>query len=138
MSFEVGSCCGLFEPPHIQSAMSWAAVAKTSPAQPAPIEVKPERVDERIVVVDTNAIISGLHLEGLCADRYCTIAEVLAEVRDKHARQFLTMLPYQLDVREPADESLKAGKLPAVGPLCVRRLQPLSVYCSGRVCRSMP
>ena len=94
-------------------------MAKTSPAQPAPVEEKPANLDERIVVVDANAIISGLHLEGLSADRYCTIAEVLSEVRDKHARQFLTMLPYQLDVREPAEESLKAGKLPVGVPLTV-------------------
>lgn len=59
-------------------------------------------------MVDANALISGLRLENL-ADRFCTIPEVLAEVRDKQARTFLSTLPFSLDVREPEEESLKAG-----------------------------
>ncbi|GFR39822.1 hypothetical protein Agub_g315 [Astrephomene gubernaculifera] len=87
--------------------MSWAAIAKTATAPAAPTGVPAPTADERVAVVDTNAIISGLRLEQL-ADRFCTIPEVLAEVRDKQARTFLSTLPFSLDVREPSDDSVKA------------------------------
>ncbi|KXZ44204.1 hypothetical protein GPECTOR_71g565 [Gonium pectorale] len=87
--------------------MSWAAVAKSASAPAAPAEAPAPSADERIAVVDTNAIISGLRLENL-ADRFCTIPEVLAEVRDRQSRAFLSSLPFSLDVREPSEESVKA------------------------------
>ncbi|GIL43838.1 hypothetical protein Vafri_1437 [Volvox africanus] len=87
--------------------MSWAAVAKSATAPAAYTSTPPPTAEERIAVVDTNAIISGLRLEHL-ADRYCTIPEVVAEVRDKQSRAFLSTLPFSLDVREPSDESIKA------------------------------
>ncbi|GIL95464.1 hypothetical protein Vretimale_1488, partial [Volvox reticuliferus] len=87
--------------------MSWAAVAKSATAPAAYTSTPPPSAEERIAVVDTNAIISGLRLEHL-ADRYCTIPEVVAEVRDKQSRTFLSTLPFSLDVREPSDESIKA------------------------------
>ncbi len=88
---------------------SWATVAKTTAAAPAPAEAPPPSDTERIVVVDTNAIISGLRLENL-ADRFCTISEVLTEVRDQQSRTYLSTLPYQLQVMEPTEDSVKAGE----------------------------
>ncbi|KAG2501826.1 hypothetical protein HYH03_000325 [Edaphochlamys debaryana] len=87
--------------------MSWAAIAKSAAPSAAPADVPPPTPEERVAVVDTNAIISGLRLEAI-ADRFCTIPEVLAEVRDKQSRQFLSTLPFGLDVRDPSEESLKA------------------------------
>ncbi|EFJ43518.1 hypothetical protein VOLCADRAFT_119051, partial [Volvox carteri f. nagariensis] len=87
--------------------MSWAAVAKSATAPAAPTEAPPPSATERIAVIDANAIISGLRLE-LLADRLCTIPEVIAEVRDKQSRTFLSTLPFSLDIREPSDESIRA------------------------------
>ena len=93
--------------------MSWAAlVKKETPVQAGPQAPVPVQ-SSKLAVVDANAIISGLRLEGV-AERFVTIQDVLDEVRDKQSRQFLTTLPYAIEVREPAEESTKAG---------VRRLQ---------------
>lgn len=91
--------------------MSWANIAR---AAPAPAVAAPE--DDyvpgktRVAVVDANAIISGLRLEGL-GDKFVTIKEVLDEIRDKQSRQFLSTLPYGIDVKEPTEESMKLGEL---------------------------
>lgn len=88
---------------------SWASVARTegvAGVAETGLEVKD---GERVAVVDANAIISGLHLEGL-AQKYVTIPEVIAEIRDKQARQFLSMLPYALHTLEPTEESTKFGE----------------------------
>ncbi|MEW5299917.1 MAG: hypothetical protein WDW36_002887 [Sanguina aurantia] len=86
----------------------WSAVAKAAP--PPTVAESDTHVPEgrtRIAVVDANAIISGLRLQGF-ADKYYTIAEVLNEIRDKQARAFLSTLPYGIEVREPSEESVKA------------------------------
>lgn len=101
---------------------SWAKVAKLSPAAPAAVEAPAPSADERVAIVDANAIISGLRLEGL-ADRFVTVPEVLAEVRDKQSRQFMASLTYGLEAREPAEESLRAGEQLGTGlPLARRRV----------------
>jgi len=38
---------------------------------------------------------------------YCTIPEVIQEVKDKRARAMLDALPFELDVREPSKESVR-------------------------------
>lgn len=88
----------------------WSAVAKAAP--PPTVAESDTHIPEgrtRIAVVDANAIISGLRLQGF-ADKYYTIAEVLNEIRDKQARAFLSTLPYGIEVREPSEESVKAGE----------------------------
>lgn len=89
---------------------SWASIAKTT-AQPAvaPQDLTASTQGLRLLVVDANAIIGGVRLEGI-ADRAVTIQEVYDEIRDKHSRQFLATLPYQLQVSEPTEESIKIGK----------------------------
>lgn len=89
--------------------MSWASIAK---AQPKP-EAESSSVvltagSLRLLVVDANAIIDGVKLEGI-ADRAVTIQEVLDEIRDKQSRQYLANLPYVLEVSEPSDDSVQAG-----------------------------
>lgn len=88
----------------------WSAIAKAAP--PPTVAESDTHIPEgrtRIAVVDANAIISGLRLQGF-ADKYYTIAEVLNEIRDKQARAFLSTLPYGIEVREPSEESVKAGE----------------------------
>jgi hypothetical protein len=63
----------------------------------------------RLLVVDANAIIGGIKLEGI-ADCAVTIQEVFDEIRDKQSRQFLTTLPYKLQLSEPTEDSIKAGE----------------------------
>jgi RNA-binding protein NOB1 len=93
------------------AGMSWAAIAQTAPP-PTQAPLAPAldvtQKDLRVVVVDANAIISGIRLEGV-ADKAVTIPEVLQEIRDKQSRQFLATLPFRIDVHEPTEESLAAG-----------------------------
>lgn len=41
---------------------------------------------------------------------FWTIPEVVAEIRDKKARQHLESLPFELKLREPSDEAMKFGE----------------------------
>ena len=59
------------------------------------------------VVVDANAIVKGIRLERL-AEEAVTIPEVLREIKDKQARHTLATLPFELLVRDPDEESIKA------------------------------
>lgn len=92
--------------------MSWASIAKTQPKAAAAASSSSDGVTARaglkLLVVDANAIIDGVKLEGI-ADRAVTIQEVLDEIKDKQSRQFLASLPYQLEVAEPTEDSIQAG-----------------------------
>lgn len=92
--------------------MSWASVAKTQPKASADSSSVALTAKDglRLLVVDANAIIDGVRLEGI-ADRAVTIQEVLDEIRDKQSRQYLANLPYTLEVSEPSEDSIKAGEL---------------------------
>lgn len=88
---------------------SWAAIAKAAPPPAAPAApVVESQPGLRMAVVDANAIISGVRMEGL-ADRLVTIEEVLSEVRDKQSRQFLATFPFPIETKEPTPESVAAG-----------------------------
>lgn len=41
---------------------------------------------------------------------FWTTPEVVAEIRDKKARQHLESLPFELKLREPSDEAMKFGE----------------------------
>jgi len=58
-------------------------------------------------VVDAGALIRLEQLHGL-ADEFWTVKEVVAEVRDKRARNALKALPFELQTREPSEEALAA------------------------------
>lgn len=88
---------------------SWASIAKASPQPVAAAQDLASTENLRLLVVDANAIIGGIKLEGV-ADRAVTIQEVVDEIRDKQSRQFLSALPYQLQLSEPTEESVKAGE----------------------------
>jgi RNA-binding protein NOB1 len=92
--------------------MSWASIAKTEPKAAAAANSSSGALTARaglqLLVVDANAIIDGVKLEGI-ADRAVTIQEVLDEIKDKQSRQFLANLPYQLEVAEPTEDSIQAG-----------------------------
>jgi len=60
-----------------------------------------------VAVVDTNAIVRGMHIERL-ADDAVTVATMLAEVRDAQSRQRLAQLPFGLSTREPAGDAVTA------------------------------
>lgn len=117
--------------------MSWASIAKTQPKPSADSSSVALTAKEglKLLIVDANAIIDGVKLEGI-ADRAVTIQEVLDEIRDKQSRQYLANLPYQLEVSEPTEDSIQAGK--NVKPLRLMLLSGSScrISASGmRTCR---
>eukprot|EP00191_Tetraselmis_sp_GSL018_P018521 CAMPEP_0177590086 /NCGR_PEP_ID=MMETSP0419_2-20121207/7189_1 /TAXON_ID=582737 /ORGANISM="Tetraselmis sp., Strain GSL018" /LENGTH=194 /DNA_ID=CAMNT_0019080563 /DNA_START=35 /DNA_END=616 /DNA_ORIENTATION=- len=87
--------------------MSWAAVAGKDPVPKLEKEVLWAEEKPRVAVVDANAIISGLNLQGL-AERAVTVQEVLGEIRDKKSREWLAGLPFKIDTIEPTEASVKA------------------------------
>lgn len=90
--------------------MSWASIAcKTAkPSSDSSSVALTAKEGLKLLVVDANAIIDGVKLEGI-ADKAVTIQEVLDEIRDKQSRQYLASLPYQLEVSEPSEESIQTG-----------------------------
>jgi RNA-binding protein NOB1 len=90
-------------------ASSWAAVAtRKAPAAPAAPALA-DLTGVSVLVVDANALINGVRLEGV-AERVVTTAEVLDEIRDAKTRAFVASLPYEIHVMEPSEESCKAGE----------------------------
>ena len=63
----------------------------------------------KILIVDTGSIIKGLKLEKFGNDFY-TVAEVLNEIKDSKSKHILSMLPFELKIREPSLESLNMVK----------------------------
>ncbi|KAH0647316.1 hypothetical protein KY285_032564 [Solanum tuberosum] len=60
-----------------------------------------------VAVVDANAIIQGGDKLNHSADRFVTVPEVLAEIRDRNSRHSLNLLPFTIDTTEPSPDSLK-------------------------------
>ena len=62
-----------------------------------------------VLVVDSGAIIRG-HGTNFhrIAKRLVTVSEVLNEIRDSKAREFLESLPFELEVLSPSEASLRA------------------------------
>ncbi|CAI5526422.1 unnamed protein product [Closterium sp. Naga37s-1] len=65
------------------------------------------------LVVDANVLISGTtSLQKFASEaEIVTVREVLAEVRDRTARQQLSVLPFDIKCREPSEEAIKEGTL---------------------------
>ena len=84
----------------------------------------------KYAVVDSGPIIRGVRLERLGAEALVTIPEVLAEIRDKHARASLAQMPSELETREPSDEAIRTvsgfakltGDLPVLSSVDLRVL----------------
>lgn len=90
--------------------MNWASIVKSSPAKEEKNgrdALQPPRARSE-VIVDTNALIRGVHLERF-ACRAVTVEEVLGEIRDKKSRAWLDRIPFGVEVEEPDEEDIKAG-----------------------------
>ena len=114
--------CEVFEPPALAARPAsapakglWGAppavaasvpVAAAPAARAAPIVAK--KAHTRHLVVDSGAIIKGLHLESQ-AEYFWTVPEVLKEIRDKRSRHVLETLPYELQTRQPPGAAVAAG-----------------------------
>eukprot|EP01138_Halocafeteria_seosinensis_P011784 gb/GECG01012042.1/.p1 GENE.gb/GECG01012042.1/~~gb/GECG01012042.1/.p1 ORF type:complete len:450 (+),score=67.45 gb/GECG01012042.1/:1-1350(+) len=64
----------------------------------------PRRIET--LVIDSGALIAGNNLANK-ATRYVTVPDVLSEIRDKKARDYLESLPFELEVRDPSEESMQ-------------------------------
>eukprot|EP00948_MAST-09A_sp_MAST-9A-sp1_P004279 g4279.t1 len=63
----------------------------------------------KYLVLDTGGIIDGQSSKlRTSATQHFTVREVLQEVRDKRSRHVLETLPFDLIVREPSEESIRA------------------------------
>ncbi|KAL2547528.1 Nin one binding (NOB1) Zn-ribbon like [Forsythia ovata] len=60
-----------------------------------------------VAVVDANAIIQGGERLSLSADRFVSVPEVIAEIRDPASRHSLNFLPFSVDTLEPSPDSLR-------------------------------
>ncbi|KAJ4849342.1 hypothetical protein Tsubulata_010253 [Turnera subulata] len=60
-----------------------------------------------VAVIDANAVIQGGEKLNNLAEKFVTVPEVLAEIRDPISRHRLSFIPFSIDSMEPAPESLK-------------------------------
>jgi RNA-binding protein NOB1 len=61
------------------------------------------------LVIDAGAVIRGHGYDfHLIAKKLVTVSEVLAEIRDGKSRALLDSLPYEIEIRTPSDESMRA------------------------------
>ncbi|KAJ6705590.1 hypothetical protein OIU79_010306 [Salix purpurea] len=59
-----------------------------------------------VAVIDANAVIAGGEKLNNLADKFVTVPEVLAEIRDPVSRHRLAFIPFSIDCREPSPDSL--------------------------------
>jgi len=69
------------------------------------MEAQPRK---RILILDSGAIIKGVKIERMGTD-FFTIPEVIDEIRDSKAREFLQAFPFEIKITEPDPLDLKAG-----------------------------
>lgn len=62
-----------------------------------------------MAVVDANAVIEGGEKLNNSADRFVTVPEVLAEIRDPVSRHRLAFIPFSIDSMEPSSDALNKG-----------------------------
>ncbi|RHZ47774.1 hypothetical protein Glove_567g9 [Diversispora epigaea] len=58
------------------------------------------------LVVDSGPLIKGANIRPL-ANKIYTIPEVISEIRDKHSRDFLNQILFDIEIKSPNEESLK-------------------------------
>lgn len=68
--------------------------------------VTSEKLD--FLVIDTGAFINGVEVDRYAKELF-TIPEVLNEVRDKFARDFLNRFPWEIKMKEPSQEAISHG-----------------------------
>jgi len=79
----------------------------SSDDQQTTLAITNEKTTANHLVVDTNAIISGVRLETLGKELW-TIPEVLDEVLDEKSKDFLSAFPFEIKTREPTPQSVAA------------------------------
>ena len=92
-----------------------ASVAAVPTPDSSPFLTSDDTNDRAVhLVLDTSPFLRGgaSKLRAL-ADKFYTIPEVLNEIRDKQARNDLTMLPFDIQVINPTEASVRAGNLPS-------------------------
>jgi rRNA maturation endonuclease Nob1 len=85
-------------------------IAQDSPVVDQEV-TKPQLEKDQVLtlVIDSAPLLKGTPLRHL-AQRFCTIPEVVGEIRDKNAREHIKKLPFELELITPSDEAIKAGK----------------------------
>ncbi|KAM3578991.1 20S-pre-rRNA D-site endonuclease nob1 [Umbelopsis sp. WA50703] len=73
----------------------------------APEKIQPEKDQIIALVIDSAPLLKGTPLRHL-AERFCTIPEVVSEIRDKQSREYIKKLPFELELITPSEESIKA------------------------------
>lgn len=61
------------------------------------------------LVVDSAGFIRHVELQSFGTNIY-TLQEVVQEIKDASTRQRLTVLPYEVKLKQPSTEAIKAGK----------------------------
>lgn len=61
------------------------------------------------IVADSAAFLKNAPLHEMCENVF-TVEDVVNEIRDAATRQRLSVLPYNIEFREPSTEALHAGK----------------------------
>lgn len=69
----------------------------------------PTAVHLEHLVIDSGAIIRGQGFNYFnCAKRFWTVQEVLGEIRDSKARHLLSTLPFEIEIRSPSENAMRA------------------------------
>jgi rRNA maturation endonuclease Nob1 len=80
------------------------------PSRPSLVEqhLQDKQPKRTVLVLDSGAIIKGVRVERLGTE-FWTIAEVIDEIRDQRARDYLQTFPYEIKTTEPDPRDMKAG-----------------------------
>ncbi|TYI66315.1 hypothetical protein E1A91_D09G214700v1 [Gossypium mustelinum] len=103
--------------PNLNPISGWSNVLKSQPPKPhtqsqitATSQIFVESCKSTkgiaVAVVDANAVIEGGEKLNNIADRFVTVPEVLAEIRDPVSRHRLAFIPFSIDSVEPSPDAL--------------------------------
>ncbi|KAH1089707.1 hypothetical protein J1N35_016964 [Gossypium stocksii] len=103
--------------PNLNPISGWSNVLKSQPPKPhtqsqttATSQIFVESCKSTkgiaVAVVDANAVIEGGEKLNNTADRFVTVPEVLAEIRDPVSRHRLAFIPFSIDSVEPSPDAL--------------------------------
>ncbi|KAB2067095.1 hypothetical protein ES319_A09G202900v1 [Gossypium barbadense] len=103
--------------PNLNQISGWSNVLKSQPPKPhtqsqttATSQIFVESCKSTkgiaVAVVDANAVIEGGEKLNNTADRFVTVPEVLAEIRDPVSRHRLAFIPVSIDSVEPSPDAL--------------------------------
>ncbi|WCJ26243.1 RNA-binding NOB1-like protein [Euphorbia peplus] len=93
----------------------WSNIVKNQPPAPVNPNPNPTKVFVEscqssggisLAVIDANAVIQGGEKLHNLADKFVTVPEVLAEIRDPVSRHRLAFIPFTIDSMEPSPEAL--------------------------------